>query len=385
MAEEKDILEQLKKITESDLFSRSGVNVSMLNLLVKATLTGTKVKEASIGTEIFGKSYDPIKNDTKVRVYVHNLRKKLAEYYSGSGKNDPLVLEIDKGQYTVRFLQAQKSPIRKQIRIILFVTFCLVLMGTCISGYLWWKSNLLENLFWKSYFSKSFPVSVLIGDHFMIEGPIPLEGTGLIRAYNINSEPDFSAYIQQHPENASRFSPNRYSYVTKMGPYCTRTIDNFFNKKGVAFNLKLNSEWDKSKIGSENIIYIGQFKTMGFLRNVFAENNQRITINGGIIEVNDSIDNGIKSYLSSANTPTIDYTLVSRVKGPNKNAIVMFLSDNDIGVISVVNYFTNPDSLAVFCEKNQLSDEPFTALYKVSGWERTGYKMNLVMIDKPVK
>ena len=105
MPERDEIHQQLRKITESEIFSRSGINVNLLLLLVKATLDKEKLKEAAIGTELFGKSYDPVKNDTKVRVYVHNLRKKLAAYYETEGKKDPIIFEIEKGQYWITFAE----------------------------------------------------------------------------------------------------------------------------------------------------------------------------------------------------------------------------------------------------------------------------------------
>jgi hypothetical protein len=77
----------------------------------------------------------------------------------------------------------------------------------------------------------------------------------------------------------------------------------------------------------------------------------------------------------------IDYTVVSRMRGPNGNELAMFISDNDIGVISAVGYFTNTDSLSTFYQRHQIPKSGFTALFKVSGWERTGYQMELVSID----
>lgn len=381
MPENYEIADQLKRITESDQFSRSGINVSLITLLVNATINGHKLKEAEIGTEIFGKSYDPIKNDTKVRVYIHNLRKKLTEYYLGSGKNDSLMFEIEKGQYSVKFLVPgkEKKKLLKSNRLWATVAFLLSLF--CIGGYFVWKATSSELPIWEGYIHKTFPTSVLIGDHFTIEGPIPIEGGGLIRAFSINSDADFANYIQRHPEKASSMSPNRYSYVTKMGPYCTKTIGNFFNNQKIPYELMLNSEWDKSKIGSENIIYVGQFKTMGFLRNVYNNFNRRISIEGGIVKVTSKNNKESKTYYSHTGSETIDYTIVSKIRGPNKNVITMFLSDNDIGVISVLNYFTNTDSLKSFNRKYRINDSEFTALFKVSGWERTGYTMSLELID----
>ena len=178
MPEEKEITEQLGRVIKSELFCRSGVTVSLLTLLVKATLNGTKLKEATIGTEIFGKSYDPLKNDTKVRVYVHNLRKKLAEYYLQDGKNDPVVFSIEKGQYMVQFIPAKNRDNHYRRQLIFRAVMVILVIVVTASSFIWWRSSRPERLFWGSFLSQRFPVSVLIGDHFMIEGPIPVEGTG---------------------------------------------------------------------------------------------------------------------------------------------------------------------------------------------------------------
>jgi hypothetical protein len=380
MPELNEISEQLKRITDSSLFSRSPVNTSLLSLLVNATIEGTKLKEASIGSAIFGKSYDPVKNDTKVRVYIHNLRKKLAEYYVGEGHNDPIIFEIEKGQYSVHFIPAAPKSGISGTRKKQWLLFGLASIATiCLYFTLIHKQK--PSPVWQSVLDNKFPISVLIGDHFMIDGPIPLNGPGLIRAFSINSESDFAQYIRQHPESASQLSPNPYTYVTKMGPYCTKTLGDFFQQYHLPFQLKLNSEWDRSKISEENIIYVGQYKTMGFLLNIFRENNPRFRISGGTVEVIGANNRDTTRFYSATGKETTDYTLVSKIKGPNRNTILLFVSDNDIGVINVLNYFTNADSLACFNKKNHIEDFPFTALFKVSGWERTGYQMKLERIE----
>ena len=78
------ILEQLARILKDKNFSRSKIYGRLLRFLVNASLEEKEIKEVIIGTELFGKDYDPIKFDNKVRVYVYHLRKKLDEYYENS-------------------------------------------------------------------------------------------------------------------------------------------------------------------------------------------------------------------------------------------------------------------------------------------------------------
>lgn len=378
MAESDEIYQQLQKIKESEPFSRSGINIRLLTLLVEASLDGTKLKETTIGNELFGRQYDPVKNDTKVRVYIHNLRKKLATYYEIEGAGDQLLFEIEKGQYQVRFSEKnmdEKKSEKKNLRIWAMV---FVIVSAMIVVF---QVSQKTPFFWAKYVKSKLPVTVLIGDHFTLTGELATGGGGIFRDFNINSESDFSAYIYSHPEKAASVTPNQYPYITKMGPYCTKTITEYLLSEKIDFNLMLNSEWDKSLIGNENLVYIGQFKTMGFLRNVFFEKNPEFSQSGSGILYTNPKKGESHSFVSHTGDEIIDYTIVSQVNGPNGNTLSFFLSDNDIGVIRLVDYFTNPDSIATFSKKYNLEDKNFTALFKVSGWERTGFKQKLELIE----
>jgi hypothetical protein len=373
------ILDQLKRITESEQFSRSNVNIALITLLVHATLKGEKLKEITIGAEIFGNNYDPVKNDNKVRVYIHNLRKKVDEYYATSGRADEIIFRIEKGQYQVSFEprpnQLKLLSKRKGLAVPAFIILALfVYLSVSL-----FKTGPPE--FWVGFGLKTFPTTVLIGDHFTIEAPVPSGGVGIFRDFAINSEQDFAGHIRQHPEQASEMIPNRYPYITKMGPYCSKMLSSFFFRQHIPFDLLLNSEWDKSKINAENIVYVGQFKTMGFLKNIFTNHHSRIEIERGTIKRTDPTSGETIIYMSNSGNQMIDYTVVSRMKGPNGNEVAMFISDNDIGVISAVSYFTNTDSVSTFYQRHKVPETGFTALFKVSGWERTGYQMELVSID----
>ncbi len=63
---------------------------------------GVPLKEYQIATEVFGRpaGFDP-RMDSTVRVQTGRLRAKLAEYYSGKGADDPVVVELPKGNYTL--------------------------------------------------------------------------------------------------------------------------------------------------------------------------------------------------------------------------------------------------------------------------------------------
>lgn len=65
---------------------------------------GTALKEYQIATEVFGRpaDFDP-HLDSLVRVQAGRLRSKIAEYYSSEGIDDPIVVELPKGTYSLTF------------------------------------------------------------------------------------------------------------------------------------------------------------------------------------------------------------------------------------------------------------------------------------------
>jgi predicted ATPase len=78
----------------------------LLRHVVENTLRGDsgQLTEYSLGVDVFhrGESFDPAA-DTIVRVQTRRLRAKLAKYYASDGRNDPVVIELPKGQYAAVF------------------------------------------------------------------------------------------------------------------------------------------------------------------------------------------------------------------------------------------------------------------------------------------
>lgn len=70
----------------------------------------SQVKEYVIATEVFGRGsdFDP-RVDSVVRVQAGRLRTKLHEYYGTEGKDDVIIIDLPKGQYTPVFTYAQKK------------------------------------------------------------------------------------------------------------------------------------------------------------------------------------------------------------------------------------------------------------------------------------
>ena len=96
------VLEQVRRILDSELFHASEVQRRLLQYLAEKSLAGEaeQLKEYTIGTEGIGRpaSYDP-RRDSTVRLQVSKLRQKISEYYITVGQSDPVLIDLPKGHF----------------------------------------------------------------------------------------------------------------------------------------------------------------------------------------------------------------------------------------------------------------------------------------------
>ena len=109
-----DVRHQLDRLLASTGFANAGRMSRFLKFVVEKTLAGEgeRLKEYVIGIEVFDRdaSYDP-RLDSIVRVEAARLRAKLAEYYAGQGRSDPVVLSLPKGGYAPIVTLTSGAPV----------------------------------------------------------------------------------------------------------------------------------------------------------------------------------------------------------------------------------------------------------------------------------
>ena len=101
------VREHLKEVIASPEFAGSKRAGDFLQLIVDHTLAARldNLRERMIGAEMFGRPIDyDTANDAVVRVKASEVRKKLAQYYSGLGQPPAVRIEIPAGSYVAKFL-----------------------------------------------------------------------------------------------------------------------------------------------------------------------------------------------------------------------------------------------------------------------------------------
>lgn len=112
--------ELIQRILHSESFRSAPMLQHLLVYLAENADGGESgaLKEYSIGVEALGRKadFDP-KIDPIVRVQMHRLRQKLTEYYTAEGLNDPLVLEVPRGQYLLTFHKPKAGPTADALQV----------------------------------------------------------------------------------------------------------------------------------------------------------------------------------------------------------------------------------------------------------------------------
>ena len=109
------IRDQAQRILSSGVLGRSRFYASLLEYLLSCAERGHAPKEIEIAAEVFnrGSEFDP-SQDSMVRVYAHNLRQKLQQYYSADGVAETRQIAIPKGEYRLALVTLDPDAERRR-------------------------------------------------------------------------------------------------------------------------------------------------------------------------------------------------------------------------------------------------------------------------------
>ncbi|MCW2120314.1 hypothetical protein [Flavobacterium sp. 7A] len=380
--EKHEIENAFEKIKNDELFKRSSLLTKILRYLIDQALSGNDVKEQTIGIDVLKEKYETDQNDSKVRVYIFNLRKKLVEYNANSGKDEAIVFHIEKGQYNLAFNKKEVPPqiklSKKYYNIRLSLKSIVLFGGIFILGlftFLIIKWNKPTNI-WNSFTENNSTLCV-IADKFVVAN-ISKEDRHFALYHDVNTIEQFELYKKVHPKK--NLKEARFTMMSKMAPFGIHYLDLWFNKFNSTFNLKLETEVQYEDYAINNVIYIGQYKTMTTSKSLFLKNSNRFTPQLNGFTYQDAKE--VKEYKSKLlDVDFKEYVMVSYQRLKNGKHTLFVVSNHDIGVIGALKLFTNTDSLNKFLEKLPEPNSYFNALFEVNGLKRNEIDTKLVHIE----
>lgn len=321
-----------------------------------------------------------------------NLRKKLDEYYEEAGKEDKLIFQLSKGQYNLQFkirdtlvfkennTPLPESPKLKQRIFKNAYLYYILGIGTMLTLVLHFSKAIKnEHYCWNDFFNNKTNLCVM-ADHTIVWHKY---GSRLIPTIeqNINSEADYISYLQEHPNDSIKLAD--YTLFSKMAPFSIKTLTEWFLQNKSNFSLRLESRFEIDEIRDNNLLYIGQFKTMNTSDAIFLKNSTMFKVNSNLngfivdkenkeVEYNPAFKSGVQNK---------DYAMVSFMQLENRRKALFFVSNNDIGTMAVVNNFTDKEWLKGFYKNLPDYSSYFNALFEVSGVRRTEISCELVELE----
>ena len=198
-----------REIVASGVLGRSKKYGALLEFLVECSIESKSPKEIELAVSVLGKneSFD-VSSDSSVRVYVHQLRKKLDNYYRDFDKTSAHRIIIPRGQYTVA--ATSHSSLHKtgggktwsiaepfQIKGLLIAAVILLAANLIYLV----KSNsrtepdrlnsVASHAIWKSVLEDQHPIMLVMGDYYIF-GELNANGNiaRMVREFNVNSSSD---------------------------------------------------------------------------------------------------------------------------------------------------------------------------------------------------
>ena len=372
----------LNRLIKSSVFSKSPVNQQLLKYLVSCSLKGENPKEFQIAVDVFGKKYDPDK-EINVRVYMHNLRKKMKEYYAQEGKDDELIFELPKGQYAITFNHSPIKRLKKRLYRLSPLLFAasLLILAIVLLFHVVFPLNHVKIGFWNDFLSNDFPTRMVLGDHYFFRGNLHSGKSLTMRDNQINSDVEFDEYLKQHPELMEQREKTSLTYINNQAPLGLFYLMQLFGGGNFDLEMDYSSRTKIDDFRERNLLFIGSFKTLQQLKNTVEKLGLVYRIEETLLEYQtaDSLltfDNRSTSYLS------YEHATVAHFSVPDGRRAMFFLCDQDIGNMALIKFFTDRNRMKDFSKKlDELSTTNFKAVFEVKGENRTDFDISLIRVD----
>lgn len=392
-----DILKYLEKVLQSSEFQNSPKYQKLLEYLVHSTLEGKVPKEITIAMELFGAEMsDDTLGESNIRVYIHNVRKKLDSYYNNEGKSDRIEFRIPKGRYKVEFLKRKENArplLRNPIFMMLAVLAVLVLADLLIiRGRLARETPLVrspaQSGIWGDFLSRDVPLLVVVGDYYLIKETTYPDRSRYLRDVRINSGEDLDRFLAEHPEYSETYTRTKHTFMGKYAPLCIEKLGKLLVREKKEFDVILASEFQWQNLKNSNVIYIGSFKSLGMLGNLIKNSNFRFNLFPSELHFHSLEADSTYSYYpfdsDMMDAFETDYCVVTKLRGSGENNVLMFLSVRDIGLIETLEYFTDPESQKMFrrhMEQKRMGTDYFEACFKIEGLDRNSISIDLLHVN----
>jgi len=373
----------LNKVLNSQCLSGSVVLKELFKYMVTKSINGEVPKEMEMLYEVFGNSQNQTK-EKNIRVYVHNLRKKLDEYYKKEGAKDEIIFTIPKGAYQVIIVRNKKVILKSQIAklspYLLGLSLVFFLLATLVFSSKD-RSLLTSNYIWKDIYKSKYPLLIVLGDHYFFNVKNVFGSMSTTRIAEINSDEDFNKLLKTNPKATDSFIKSEQTYVSKQVPFGLYNIMSYLSGGPNDINMRYSSNLKWEHLVATNTIYIGSYKTQYILKHIFEKIG--ITFNAPESKLIYTINDSTLIYDSRNNDFLyVEYATFLHFKTKDERIVMALMCNSDIGNIATIKYLSQPENLKKLKTlTSNFQSENFMVVFEVIGENQTDFKILLKRID----
>ena len=384
-----DIAELARSLRARHALGRSDTLNRLFDYLAETAAAGVRPKEFEVAAAVFGRdaAFDGAQ-DASVRVAVHRLRRKLDDFYAGSGRDDAVRLSIPKGEYRMTTEArpaieaaptARGRPRWAWIVVAAFAALNLVLWGA------FWVTHRTDTAVaqarasapWSGLAAGDTTTLLVIGDYYIF-GEIDEQAgiNRLVRQYSINSASDLDDWLMDNPKAMGKYRDLDLYYLPVGAAFALRAIAPVVSHGPAgrdSVRVVMASDLTPDMLKRNNIVYLGYISGLGVLKApVFAAS--RFQVGETYDELIDTTTH--KSFVSQAGRPgpddanRRDYGYVAAFRGPSGNRIVIVAGARDTGLQEAAEALADPKELKSL-DKAVAGADSFEALYETEAIGRS--------------
>ena len=402
----KELLALCDRIIASGILGRSKHYTALLQYLVQCSILGKSPKEIELAVDVLNRGIDfDVSSDSRVRVYIHQLRKKLDSFYQSYEHDAPFRIVIPKGQYTIMAQHRVSKPdigtshkghkFNLSLNNGLLVSVVILLAINLIYMAIITRDNrgeisqaAAEHPVWNSVLRDDSPILIVMGDYYIF-GELNANGNvaRMVREFNVNSSSDLEEMQFTDFERAENYLDLDLSYMPEGSAFALARIVPILQEGGKNINITMMSDLTTADIRENHIVYIGYISGLERLTDM--------TFSGSGLQVGRSYDELVNAetqeyYTSDAGLPEEgqpfkDYGMFSTFPISTETQVVLISGMRDAGLMHTAQALSDSkalDDLIVAIDND--TDEAlasFEALFEVLGIDRMNFDANLVYAE----
>lgn len=375
-------------ILRSRVLGRSKSYVRLFEFLVERSLAGRTPKELEIAVEVFDKGPDfDASQDSMVRVYAYNLRRKLERHYAEQGRDRPYQLRVARGEYRIVLhaigdsadvpgvavtsepvpAPASRRPQPASLPIVATLLACCALLGL-VTG---WGMGGMDQAetgpvaessydevaaspIWAPLLDDDVPLLIAVGDYYIfgeLNGGGELGGGGeigrLLRRFDVDSAAALHEALRFEPDSV-RYVDLDLTYLPRGVAFALADVLRVLHASGKTARIVTMSDLRARDLKSNHVVYIGYISGLrGLEELVFSTSSLMVGMTyDELVDRKSGEVYASQAGIHDTRHHYRDYGLLSAFPGPNGNQFLIVAGVRDPGLMQMGQIVSKPHLVA---------------------------------------